>query len=70
MVNCVRLANALAKAAGIYVGSCEPSELAGVISAGQTALGLTNEDLDGLRGQLVEASMHDPPPAGAIAKPS
>jgi putative nucleotidyltransferase with HDIG domain len=68
IVNCVRLANALAKDAGVYVGPIDESELADVMLTGRATLGLSDEDLDGLRGQLADASTHDPAPMSAVAK--
>lgn len=70
IVNCVRLANALAKDAGIYTGNYDPVELADVILAGQTALGLTSEDIDDLRGQLGNVSTHQISIAPLAAKHS
>ena len=65
IVNCVRLANALAKEAGVYVGAVERSELFEVMQTGQTMLRLTDDDLDGLRGELADVSTHDGPPTAA-----
>ena len=67
IVNCVRLANALAKDAGIYMGKFERRELSDVMMVGQTILGLTDEDLDDLRGQLTDASTHEIPVAPEVA---
>jgi putative nucleotidyltransferase with HDIG domain len=59
IVNCVRLANVLAKDAGVYMGRVAPNELSLGMAGGKTALGLTDEDLDGLRGQLADRGAHD-----------
>jgi len=68
IVNCVRLANALAKDAGVYIGPIDRNELSCVTMAGQTVLGLTDEDIDGLRSELADASSHDGSTNGALAK--
>jgi putative nucleotidyltransferase with HDIG domain len=56
IVNCVRLANALAKEAGLYVGSAPVSEVDDVLRAGQATLHLTDDDLNGMRTELRDAS--------------
>jgi putative nucleotidyltransferase with HDIG domain len=56
IVNCVRFANALAKEAGLYVGPVEPTEVSDVLQTGQSVLGIGDEDLAGLRGDLRETS--------------
>jgi putative nucleotidyltransferase with HDIG domain len=68
IVNCVRLANALAKGAGVYLGSVDADELSTVMTAGRAALGLTDEDLDGLRGQLSDPSAHDGSALAPVAR--
>jgi hypothetical protein len=52
----------------VYVGAVERSELFEVMQTGQTMLRLTDDDLDGLRGELADVSTHDGPLAVA-AKP-
>lgn len=44
-INVVRLANALAKREGLYVGKPKESEIHDAIGAGRTLLGLTDQDL-------------------------
>jgi len=56
IVNCVRLANALAKEAGPYVGPAPATDLHEVVRAGQSTLHLTDDDLNGMRNELRDAS--------------
>jgi putative nucleotidyltransferase with HDIG domain len=56
IVNCVRLANALAKEAGLYVGPVEPAEVSDVLQSGQSVLGISDDDLAILRDDLRGAS--------------
>jgi hypothetical protein len=57
VVNCVRLANALAKEAGLYVGPLAAPSVIDVLRAGQVVLGLTDEDLNGIRTELADHSL-------------
>ena len=54
IVNCVRLANALTKEAGLYIGSFDEKEVAEVVALGQNILGLSDDDVNGVRGELRE----------------
>src|SRR5882757_9793152 len=44
IVNCVRLANALTKEAGLYIGAFDGSEVADVVAVGQSVLELSDDD--------------------------
>ncbi|HLK36586.1 MAG TPA: HDOD domain-containing protein [Polyangiaceae bacterium] len=54
IVNCVRLANALAKQAGIYVGPVDERDVAETVRAGQSMLGVSDADLGALRAAMCE----------------
>jgi hypothetical protein len=53
-VNCVCLANALAKEAGLHVGPLSAPSLIDVIQVGRTVLALTDDDLSGIRTELAD----------------
>jgi putative nucleotidyltransferase with HDIG domain len=52
VVNCVRLANALTKEAGLYIGAFDESEVADVVAVGQSVLELSDDDVNGVRNEL------------------
>ena len=54
IVNCVCLANALAKEAGHYVGPLSAPSVIDVIQLGQTLLALTDDDLSGIRTEIAD----------------
>jgi putative nucleotidyltransferase with HDIG domain len=68
IVNCVRLANALTKDAGLYVGSVEADEVTEVLRAGQGVLELKDEDLEGVKAELRETSSEGRARAQAMSK--
>jgi putative nucleotidyltransferase with HDIG domain len=68
VVNCVRLANALTKEAGLYVGAVEADEVTDVLRTGQAVLQLTDEDMDGLRAELKDISAEGRARAQAVSK--
>lgn len=54
--NCVRLANAIAKKAGVYVGRSDPAEVADLVLAGQVLLALDDTQLDRVRTAMQAAT--------------
>ncbi|HLK37802.1 MAG TPA: HDOD domain-containing protein [Polyangiaceae bacterium] len=52
IVNCVRLANALAKEVGFYVGAVNAADVGEAIAVGKDVLGLDDAQLETLRGKL------------------
>jgi putative nucleotidyltransferase with HDIG domain len=67
IVNCVRLANALTKEAGLYVGPVDKSDVEEVSKSGQAVLEMTDDDLNGVRAELRETSSETRIPA-SVAK--
>jgi putative nucleotidyltransferase with HDIG domain len=67
IVNCVRLANALTKEAGLYVGPIDKSDVEEVTKSGQAVLEMTDDDLNGVRAELRETSSETRIPA-SVAK--
>jgi putative nucleotidyltransferase with HDIG domain len=59
IVDCVRLANALAKESAIYTGAVDGEAVAAAIDRGREALGMDDEDVDLLRSDLSNFGVED-----------